>query len=848
MVHPPKTFSLKVLLCTIIVLFCTIKSSAQIDNVVVTVPAKGYFCSGESIPITFDITNKGNVAAYFTENTEYTIDIGTATGNGNTFVTTEIIATGLKDNPARYPLAKNNTLTVSFDVVMPTTVLANTAYVINITSINPTDENKNFSNIFEVVDKPVTAASNSGPYCIGATINLMANLTPIADPNSSIAYSWSGPNGFTSSLANPAIANADISMSGDYVLTTTNTVTPSGNSCSNISTTSIVVSNDIIWTGAISTDWNDASNWSCNYLPNAISNVIIPAGLHPVLNSGSIGICNDISIATSATLTINNSTLQVGGLITSTNAINLQGGTINFSGASAQSIPVNSFLNNQVENLTINNTAGVTNLGPLNITGTLLVNTGTLNSGDAITLISSEFQTGLISGLGNGTIVGNVTMQRYLNPAFGYKLFSSPFQGATVGNFESVVDLTADFPTFYSYDESREITPGVGATGYIPYVDTAGVLGVFKGYAVNFGNASTAKLVEVTGTVNNGTQSIVVSNSNGTYTQGFNLIGNPYPSPIDWNSPTGWTKPGNIDDALYFFTTSGTDQYTGVYTSSVNGAGGSSVIPSMQGFFVHVTGNGSATLTATNDVRVEDFSNQFVKSPETPKEIITLSAKLDDSNLKDDLLFYFDHLATIDFDARLDALKLMNTDPRVPNLYCLTNNKKPISINGIPNIIGNTASVIPLGISTSQNNWITIILKDLPNNLASNYIYLIDLKENKIIDLNQKSSYRFYSSAGKDESRFELHLSNTPLTKGDIIFDEFFSLNSSSGTIKVKMNLKNGEVGDIKVASLTGQILDTHFVANKDEVEITGIKSTGLYIISFYTTNGIFSKKVIIKN
>ncbi len=61
--------------------------------------------------------------------------------------------------------------------------------------------------------------SNGGPYCEGATIALSAN------GNGGTAYSWSGPNGFTSNLQNPTIANADGDNAGTYTATLTNTTT-----------------------------------------------------------------------------------------------------------------------------------------------------------------------------------------------------------------------------------------------------------------------------------------------------------------------------------------------------------------------------------------------------------------------------------------------------------------------------------------------------------------------------------------------------------------------------------------------------------------------------------------------
>src|SRR5205085_2184896 len=69
-----------------------------------------------------------------------------------------------------------------------------------------------------VVVNPTPAtpiASNSGPYCAGATISLSTPLVAGA------SYSWTGPNGFTSTLQNPTRANATTADTGTYSVTIT---------------------------------------------------------------------------------------------------------------------------------------------------------------------------------------------------------------------------------------------------------------------------------------------------------------------------------------------------------------------------------------------------------------------------------------------------------------------------------------------------------------------------------------------------------------------------------------------------------------------------------------------------
>ncbi len=54
--------------------------------------------------------------------------------------------------------------------------------------------------------------TNTGPYCVGQTIQL--------NSAAAASYSWTGPNGFSSALQNPVIPNSTAANAGSYTLTT----------------------------------------------------------------------------------------------------------------------------------------------------------------------------------------------------------------------------------------------------------------------------------------------------------------------------------------------------------------------------------------------------------------------------------------------------------------------------------------------------------------------------------------------------------------------------------------------------------------------------------------------------
>ena len=86
---------------------------------------------------------------------------------------------------------------------------------------------------FSLVDPSPGApvVTNNGPICSGSSITFSA-----ASPTPGVTYTWSGPNGFTSTLQNPTIANASAAASGTYFVNAT------VSNC-NAGTTTVVVVN-----------------------------------------------------------------------------------------------------------------------------------------------------------------------------------------------------------------------------------------------------------------------------------------------------------------------------------------------------------------------------------------------------------------------------------------------------------------------------------------------------------------------------------------------------------------------------------------------------------------------------
>ena len=119
----------------------------------------------------------------------------------------------------------NNTVTVTWTTTGAKTVKVNYTNVNGCTATSPTTYNVTVNPL------PAATASNNGPLCAGSALNVTGGAAGMT------TYSWTGPNGFTSTLQSPSVsASATVVMAGVYTLTVTN-----ASGCTNTATTTVVV-------------------------------------------------------------------------------------------------------------------------------------------------------------------------------------------------------------------------------------------------------------------------------------------------------------------------------------------------------------------------------------------------------------------------------------------------------------------------------------------------------------------------------------------------------------------------------------------------------------------------------
>ena len=549
--------------------------------------------------------------------------------------------------------------------------------------------------------------------------------------------------------------------------------------------------------GGVDNDWFKLANWSAG-VPSSTMNAVVSTGRlpYPVIGSGNAQ-TNGLTVDANASLTMNGGTLDVKAILSNSGTISATAGTTTLSGISTQLFGGSG--STQFWGLTIANAAGALQTGAVRIHGILAPANGNLSTnGRSLTLLSDATGTALVDNSGTGTVNGAATVQRYIasaNSGAGYRHYSAPVSGSTVGdlatagftpeisqgsvyNTSATPGTTTPFPTVFAYDQSRlaAVTNNFSAfdKGFVVPTSLTSPLAVGQGYIANI---SASQVVDFVGQLTNGNQTLNLSRlaaaSANAADAGWQLVGNPYPAPLDYSL----VAPGdrtNLDAAIYVYASVG--PYVGGYRSYVNGVGGNPVLPVAQGFFTRVSaGQTSGSLTFRNSQRLTTpNSTTFQRATADARPLVQLELRA--ANGPADVLYaYAETGATPGFDAQYDALKLPNTTGL--NLASVAATSEALAIDGRATFT--PATVLPLTVGVPAAGTYTLAAATLANLPASLEALLTDATTGQTVNLRLQPAYSFSvtsaQAAASLTGRFTLHfaartaLANAPaLTAAEV--------------------------------------------------------------------------------
>ena len=677
----------------------------------------------------------------------------------------------------------------------------------------------------------VTAGSNA-PVCAGTALNLTATNT--GGPT----YSWTGPNSFTSSLQNPSIASYIPGAAGTYtVQTTLGTCTASS---------SVVVASNTsagLWVGGLTTDWHTVGNWCNSAVPTTATDVTIPSATNMPVVSATAN-ARSLTINASAVLTKNAAgTLNIYGNFTNNgtftdNGIYTDAGSVIFRGTTAQSMNGATVFNN----LTINNTNGVTLNNTATVNGILRLTAGAFTTNGNL---NQNLYNGAIAGTGTGTTTGSI---RFFKTIWGdrYHYLSTPLSVNTAADWND--NVTMKFGPAYNLYTYNETVPDSNVkNGWTAVTSLATTLQSMKGYALYFPRYTYNTMLDVSGTYthnatysNNGlTNTPSTTPVNKPASDGWNLVGNPFPSTIDWRAG-GWTKTG-LDSAFYMW-----DSRTNKYVSFVNGVGsngGTRYIGSMQGFFVKVKNPGTGTIGMTASTRVTStLYDVFRTSENTYGDIFRLKAASGEFN--DETVLRFKENASLNFDSQLDAYKLMN-EGLSPSLYSYSANVD-YSVNSLPSSL--VEKTIPLTLVTAFSGKYSFTA-DLSEFGGEQILWLEDRALETIQNLRENNVYTVDLDKGSIEGRFFIQYRNPALQtvtgNTEASAHNGIEIASYLQTVSILCSTNIQKANIIVIDALGKKVYEQENVEiSSGKLEFTLPVSTGIYIVRVNTANASTSQQV----
>ena len=503
-----------------------------------------------------------------------------------------------------------------------------------------------------------------------------------------------------------------------------------------------------------------------------------------------------------------------------------------------------------INTLTVNNTGGIALADNRNIPN-LSIGSGSslsVNAGKQLTVSTSMSNSGTLNLLSTNTdgTATILTPSSITNSSATYHVYQ--YIGGARNWYVSSPVSAATASSNYTYYVRNE-----GANSW-PVVSTGSALAVGTGYIANL-SAGTSTIDFTGGILNNGDKTVTLTRNTGVTKEGFNLVGNPYPSHITLSKTitdaanslnTIWYRTASWDGSkyVYAFSTCLMNQ-DGTYMSTPYGTSTNIVSP-MQAFWVRAN-SGGGTLTFANTMRSHQSSNPL-KAPaniNVTQQVLRLQVT-NNNAISDETILYFNSNASNEFDS-YDAPKMANASVGVPELYTLaTSSTEQLAINGLNSIPLDTE--IPLGFTTGETNTFTIKASEFSNFDAGTTLILKDYHDinNPVIaDLSDGSSYLFSSDiTSNNTSRFALIFkspSSVTGINGNSNPNLWISVNSANQVVVT------GNSGESSVAIYTpiGQKLYSKNLTSANTTLNTPLQA-GVYMVTVTNAGKSITKKITI--
>jgi hypothetical protein len=471
----------------------------------------------------------------------------------------------------------------------------------------------------------------------------------------------------------------------------------------------------------------------------------------------------------------------------------------------------------QQQNLDIGSGSQLVNWGDLTVNGVLANNAGT----PGLILKADENGYGSLMHL-----TGNIpaTSEQYL-VSERWHLVTPGLTGETIEPYENTY-----FKTWHENDGTWE---------YLVLPMTIPIE-ASVGYSVWTSDAYTGtKTVSLEGNLLAGDIAATgLSYTPGSPQLGYNLVGNPYPSSIDWDGSWSMNNIGGWAVVYDNGTFKGWNPFLSGDDRSYNGKTDGLIAP-RQAFWIRATA-ANPTLTFKQNSRSHG-EVPFYKDDKYVKSYAGLHLIASANEYTDEMAILFMEEGTLGFDELYELEKHYNII-QAPTIYSVPATEAPTAFNVLPEdwIEESEQPIIPVGFELEEGVTCTISSTGLDSFDPYTTIYLEDLVGGVMHDL-KTGDYSFISVNPENPDRFLLHFESTvDLEENGITAVQIYSYNKF---VYIKAALSTE--GKATIYDLMGREIISFDV--QGGLTKKHVFDSGYYIVKVLSNEEITTKKVYIK-
>ena len=433
---------------------------------------------------------------------------------------------------------------------------------------------------------------------------------------------------------------------------------------------------------------------------------------------------------------------------------------------------------------------------------------------------------GAVKGSENIIVSNSATVKRFLTSGKWHEV-STMVDNSTVNSF-----YLNNAPRVWmnEYDESTDTrtpiislsTPMVIGNGYEAWVE--------NGYDT---------VASYHGVIHSANVAVSLSYTHDTL--GYNLLGNPYSCPIQFEKGN-WNFT-NCDEVVWVW-----DPVIGNYRSATSTGGtlANKIIPMGQAFFVHAN-NSAASLTIPAEARI--ISNQpFYKtevefSEDSDVRHFILSVRKEEK--ADFIWFGFDKAFTEHYDRNFDARKMAG-DPKSPQMYAIDGDQKYM-VDALPLLNDGNTLVRPLFFEAGEAGEYKITASETAY-LKDVDVVMEDKKTNTLQLLNKNNTYDFYSAEGAFPDRFVLHFNYHYTGINSSKKPEIISIYAYNKNIYISSHGKWASMNkNLKLFDITGRVLLNKKLNASSLNRVAVPLNNSIVIVRIISADLVVTKKVFIK-